>query len=66
MTGHAMKTDDPNQQPIPCSDEELLDAVSSYVTTRNYLHEAQHQHSAARVRLVAAMRSRGIDTGVVS
>lgn len=48
------------QDEFPCTDDELLAAMHGYEQTRAVLDDAQHVHTLARVRLVAALKSRGI------
>lgn len=55
----------PAEDPIPCTDEELLTAIDYFVATRDARNAAEAVHFEAGVRLVAALRSRGIQIGAL-
>jgi hypothetical protein len=51
--------------PLPCADQELLDAVAAYTASKAALAAANEAHTVARVRLGDAFESRGLGRPVL-
>lgn len=54
------------EQTWRCSDQELIEAVEGYTSTRELALVANEAHMNARIRLVKALQSRGINPGVIT